>query len=284
MFVNALTQVIVQGITGRLGSFHTQRMLHYGTRIVAGVTPGKGGVDVCGVPVFNSVKDALRKHRAEWSVLFVPAPFAKSAACEALRAGLNIVIITEGVPVHDTLAILQEARRHKRLVIGPNCPGITVAGLCKLGIMPTEVFSSGRVAVVSRSGTLTHEIVDLLTRAGIGQSLVVGIGGDRVVGMDFVDILRVCEKDKETAAVVLIGEIGGVKEVRAADFIRRMKKPVVAYVAGVSAPPGKTMGHAGAIVYGDNESAVAKIRLLRKAGALVARMPHDVPRLVKKVL
>ena len=264
--------------------FHTQRMLAYGTRIVAGVTPGRGGEEAWGVPVFNTVREALRQHRAEWSILFVPAPFAKKAALEALHASLNLVIITEGIPVHDTIAILDEARRKKKLVIGPNCPGITIVGACKLGIMPTEVFSPGRVAVVSRSGTLTHEIVDQLTQSGIGQSTVLGIGGDPVVGMDFVDVLQLYEKDKQTAAVVLIGEIGGVKEVRAATYIYKMKKPVVAYVAGVSAPPGKTMGHAGAIVHGNNESAAAKIKILKKAGVLIARTPHEVPRLVKKAL
>ena len=283
MLISSKTPVIVQGITGRHGQFHTQKMLGAGARIVAGVTPGKAGKTVHGVPVFNTVKRALKHHRAQWSVLFVPAQFAKKAACEALRANLHIVIITEHIPVHDVIEVMTEAKRRKRIVIGPNCPGLTVVGQAKLGIMPAEIFKKGDVGVVSRSGTLTYEVVDQLTRAGIGQSTVIGIGGDRVRGFDFVDALHYFAKDQATKRIVMIGEIGGVAENHAADVVQSMRKPVVTFIAGRSAPPGKHMGHAGAIVYGANEGAQAKMDLLKAAGAHVVKKPSDIPKVLKRL-
>lgn len=277
------TKVIVQGITGRHGAFHTQQMLHYGTRIVAGVTPGKAGESVAGVPVFNSVRDALRTHKATWSVIFVPAAFAKNAALEALRCNLHLVIITEGIPVHDTLAILEEARMRKCHVIGPNGPGITRIGVSKLGIMPNNIFLRGDVGIVSRSGTLTYEVVDQLTQKGTGQSTVIGIGGDKVRDVDFVQTLQWFERDKHTKKIVMIGEIGGTSEQHAIPVIKRMKKPVIAFIAGRSAPKGKSMGHAGAIIHGDGETAEAKIKALREAGVTVVDKPSQIALKLRKV-
>ncbi len=276
------TRAIVQGITGNQGSFHTKRMLEYGTDIVAGVTPGKGGKKVEGIPVYNSVKEALEEHKEEWSVIFVPAKFAKSAAVEALDNNLNIVIITEGIPVHDAIDIMKKANEKKLSVIGPNCPGIMSPGASKLGIMPGHIFKPGKVGVISRSGTLTYEIVDSLTQSGLGQSTVIGVGGDAVIGIDFVEALKLFEKDKETEQVVIIGEIGGDMEERTASFIKQgYKKKVVAYIAGRTAPEGKRMGHAGAVISGSSGTAASKIKALEDAGVRVAKLPSEVVEFLK---
>jgi succinyl-CoA synthetase alpha subunit len=283
ILIDKNTKVIVQGITGKHGSFHTQMMRAYGTNIVAGVTPGKGGQKISCIPVYNTVKEALKKHEAQWSAIFVPAPHAKDAAIEALDAGLNIVIITENIPVFDTLEILSKAEEKKKKVIGPNCPGITSVGESKIGIMPNHIFKKGDVGVLSRSGTLTYEIIYQLTKKGIGQSIAAGIGGDQITGMDFIDMLKLLEKDKNTKKIVLIGEIGGEAEIRAAEYIKKhIKKQVVAFIAGRSAPPGKKMGHAGAIISGNKETAQAKIDSLRKAGVKVAMLPSEIPKLLKE--
>lgn len=280
MLIDATTRVIVQGITGHHGSFHTRLMLEYGTNIVAGVTPGKGGQTVEGVPVFNRVKDAIARHSADWSILFVPAPFALDASMEALSQNLNLVIISEHIPVYDVLKIVHEAQRRNKIVIGPNCPGIIVPDESKLGIMPGDIFHSGSLGVLSRSGTLTYEIVAHLSEAGIGQSTVVGIGGDMVVGFQFLKGLEMLEKDEKTDKILLIGEIGGDAEERAARYIREfIKKPVVAYIAGRTAPPGKTMGHAGAIISGGKGTFESKKKALEVVGVKVAVFPHDVPEL-----
>lgn len=278
IFINKKTRVIVQGITGRAGQVHTKNMLDFGTKIVAGVTPSKSGQKVHGIPVYDRVKFALRDHKADWSVIFVPAPFAKDAAIEALEAGLNIAIITEGVPVHDTVKIMECAKKNKKIVLGPNCPGMCSPSECKLGIMPNMIFKKGNIGVVSRSGTLTYEIVNTLTQSKIGQSTVVGIGGDPIIGLNFIDVLKEFNKDPKTKKIILVGEIGGNLEQLAADYIKKnVKKKVVAYIAGLTAPKGKTMGHAGAIIEGSGAStAEAKIKALEDAGVKVASLPGEV--------
>jgi succinyl-CoA synthetase alpha subunit len=284
MIIDAQTKVVVQGITGHQGRAHTRAMLDFGTDIVAGVTPGKGGEVAEGVPVYDTVREAVREHGATASVIFVPAAAAKDSALEALEAGLEtVVLITEHVPVHDAMSIVQFARLVGSRVIGPNCPGISVPGRSKLGIMPNQIFLEGSVGVVSRSGTLTYEVVSSLTESGLGQSTCIGIGGDPVVGISFVDALRLFEDDDRTDEVVLIGEIGGSAEEEAAEFIRtQMQKPVVAYIAGRTAPPGKRMGHAGAIVYRGKGTAKSKIDALELAGASVADRPSAIPSLINK--
>ncbi len=276
------TRAIVQGITGAQGSFHTKLMLDYGTRIVAGVTPGKAGGEVHGVPVYNSVKDALHEHDATASIIFVPASFALDAALEAIESLELVVIITEGIPVHDTMKIKAYAERHGSRVIGPNTAGIISPEKSKLGIMPAQVFKRGNVGVVSRSGTLAYEIALAITEAGFGESTLVGIGGDPVVGTGFVEVLQMFEDDEETSAIVLIGEIGGDAEERAAEFIKTMSKPVVGYVAGLTAPPGKRMGHAGAIISRGRGTAESKIKALEAGGARVARIPQEIPELLEQ--
>lgn len=277
------TKVIVQGITGNQGTFHAGLMQEYGTDIVAGVTPGKAGEKVNEIPVYNTVKDALVEHKASWSVIFVPARFAKDASFEAIGAGLNIVIITENIPLHDNIAIQAAAAKKGCVVVGPNTAGLTTVGECKLGIMPNHIFKPGRIGVVSRSGTLTYEIVDELTRSGLGESTVVGIGGDMVIGTDFIDALRLFEKDTKTEAVVLIGEIGGDLEERAAEFVKQnMSKRVVAYIAGRTAPEGKRMGHAGAIISGSAGTAESKTAALEAAGIPVAKLPSEIINLLKR--
>jgi len=274
--------VIVQGITGHQGRFHSQAMRSFGTRVVAGVTPGKGGEEVDGVPVYESVRDAISSHGADASVVFVPAHSAKDSALEALEAGVPlVVIVTEGMPIHDAMTVIQFSRVVGARVIGPNCPGLTVPGKAKLGIMPSSIFREGGTAVVSRSGTLTYEVVSSLTEAGIGQSICLGIGGDPVVGTSFVDALRMFEADERTSEVVLIGEIGGTAEEEAADFIRdEMSKPVVAYIAGRTAPAGRKIGHAGAIISQGKGSAKSKSKALKDAGARVAERPSEIARLL----
>ena len=277
------TKCLVQGITGKQGSFHTEQMLKYDTCIEAGVTPGKGGQDFLGVPIFNSIEEAVNETDINSSIIFVPAKFAKDAAFESIRHLDLVVIISEHIPIHDSLDIMAYANQMGTTVIGPNTPGIISPGVGKLGIMPTHIFAEGNVGVISRSGTLTYEIASELTRAGIGQSTCVGIGGDPVVGTNYIDILKRFEDDKGTDAVVLIGEIGGNAEEKAAEYIEKeMDKPVVSYIAGRSAPPGKRMGHAGAIIQGNTGTVASKTEALNNAGVNVAKMPSEIVDLLKK--
>ncbi len=280
MLINKNTHVIVQGI-GKQGRFHLKLMREYGTKIVAAVSRSQTG-ELEGVPIYPTLADALAKHRADYSILFIPAKFAKEAAIDALEHNLNIIIITEGIPVLDTLEILKLAKKKKRTVIGPNCPGIIAPGKSKIGIMPAHIFKKGSVAVISRSGTLTYEIVSQMNKAGIGQSLVVGVGGDQLIGTDFVDILKILRKDTNTESIILLGEIGGNLEERAAEYIIKTKFPkkIVAYIAGRTAPEGKQMGHAGAIIEGSAGTAESKIKSLEKAGIKVARLPSEVVKLL----
>lgn len=286
IIVDQNTRAVVQGITGSQGRFHAERMLKYGTRVVAGVTPGRGGEEIFGIPIFDTVKEAVMKKNANASIIFVPAAFAVDAIMEALSAGIETVVcITEGIPVHDELKAYLRAKEEKAILIGPNCPGVISPGKSHLGIMPTHVFKEGKVGVVSRSGTLTYQISHNLTSLGIGQSTVVGIGGDRIVGLDFSDVLEMFEKDRETEAIVLIGEIGGRDEERAAEFIRQnISKPVVAYIAGITAPPGKRMGHAGAIIEGGVGTAESKIRAFKDVGVDVGKTPKEVAEIVARKL
>ena len=277
------TKCLVQGITGKQGSFHTEQMLKYDTCIEAGVTPGKGGQDFMGVPIFNSIEEAVEQTDINSSIIFVPAKFAKDAAFESIRHLDLVVIISEHIPVHDSLDIMAYAKQMGTTVIGPNTPGIISPGVGKLGIMPTHIFDEGNVGLISRSGTLTYEIASELTRAGIGQSTCVGIGGDPVVGTNYIDILKRFEADDDTEAVVLIGEIGGNAEEKAAEYIKNeMTKPVVSYIAGRTAPPGKRMGHAGAIIQGNSGTVESKTKDLNGAGVEVAKMPSEIVDLLKK--
>lgn len=287
IIVDRNTVVLVQGITGREGSFHTEAMLRYGTRIAAGVTPGKGGARVAGVPVYNTVSEAVRNHpEINTSIVFVPAPYAPDAVYEAIDAGIKtIVVITEGIPVHDEIKMINYARSRGVIIVGPNCPGVISPGeRVKVGIMPERSFGPGHVGVVSRSGTLTYEISEALLRAGFGHSTVVGIGGDPVTGLDFIDVVEMFFRDPETRGVVVIGEIGGDAEERLASYIRTvgLKKPVIAFIAGKTAPPGKRMGHAGAIITMGMGSAESKIRALESVGVPVAVTPMQVAELAKK--
>ncbi len=294
ILINKNSRFIIRGITGGQGSFHTKMMLEYGTNIVAGVTPKKGGQVVEGVPVFDTVKEAMalcsgrsrpattKNGNDTWSIHFVPAPFVKKSALEDLAEGLNLIIITEHIPVHDALAIVNFAKEKGLHVIGPNCPGVITPGEAKAGIMPAKIFQHGRVGVVSKSGTLTYEIVNHLSQHKIGQSTCVGIGGDPIVGSDYIDILELFEKDSDTDKIVLIGEIGGNLEEAAAEYIKdHVRKPVVAYIAGRTAPPGKTMGHAGAIVSGQSGTAQSKQEALEAAGVKVAELPSEVVKMLK---
>ncbi len=283
VYLDESTSVIVQGITGRQGSFHTGQMLQYGTKITGGVSPGKGGRSVEGVPVFNTVFEAMENHPADAGILFMPAPFAKDAAYEALDAGLKlIVMIPEHIPLHDATEIMSYARFKDAVVVGPNTNGLVSSGLCKIGIMPNRYFIPGPVGVVSRSGTLCYEIVSHLAEKGIGTSTVIGIGGDRVVGLHFTDVLKKFEEDPATESIVLIGEIGGSAEEEAAAYIAsEVSKPVVAYLAGRSAPPGKKMGHAGAIIERGRGTFESKVEALSEAGVKVADLPNSVYELVK---
>jgi succinyl-CoA synthetase alpha subunit len=282
VLVDANTRVLVQGITGHQGTVHTVQMKKFGTKVVGGVTPGKGGTQVEGVPVFDSVADAVAKTGANASVIFVPAPFAKDAFFEAADAGIPlVVIVTEHIPFHDMLTMYYYGRLRGTRIIGPNCPGIAAPGKAKVGIIPNVVFNPGRVGVISRSGTLTYEIVNGIKEVGLGQSTCIGLGGDPVVGTSFVDALPLFEQDPDTDVLVLVGEIGGTAEEEAAGYIRQhFSKPVVAYIAGRSAPPGKRMGHAGAIIARGRGTAASKLSALQAAGATVADFPYDVPGLV----
>jgi succinyl-CoA synthetase alpha subunit len=286
ILIDKKTRLLVQGITGGEGSFHTQRCIKYGTKVVAGVTPGKGGSETLGVPVFNTVEAAVERTKANASLIFVPAAFAADAILEAVDAGLPLVVcITEGIPVSDMVLVHNYLKGKQTRLIGPNCPGLISPGKCKAGLMAGEIHLPGNVGVVSRSGTLTYETVAQLTGLGIGQSTCVGIGGDPLPGSTFVDILELFQKDKDTKAVVLIGEIGGTAEQEAARFIReKMSKPVVAFVAGATAPPGRRMGHAGAIISGSSGRASDKIAALAAAGATIAPSPAEIGLTMQKVL
>ncbi len=281
------TKVVVQGITGQQGKFHSDYMMEYGTEVVAGVTPGKGGKKINGVPVFNTVERAKEETGANASIIFVPAPFSKDAAMEAIDAGMDpVVIITESIPVQDTAKFMRMAENSGTTIIGPNTPGIISPGKSKVGIMPNHIFEEGNVGLVSRSGTLTYEIVNTITKKGFGQSTAFGLGGDPIVGMDFIDALKHYEKDDQTDAVIMIGEIGGSAEEKAAKFIEEgYSKPVVAYIAGRTAPKGKRMGHAGAIVSeGGTGTAESKIEALEGAGVSVARMPTEIGEILEEKL
>lgn len=287
VFVNKRTRAIVQGITGAQGSFHTRLMLDYGTKLVAGVTPGKSGTNVHGVPVYDTVKEAIEKHDASASIIFVPAPFAADAAFEAIESGLKtIVIITEHIPVKDAIQVMARAKQNNVNVIGPNTPGIIAPGECKLGIMPAHVFKPGTVGIASRSGTLTYEIASGLSVAELGQSTCIGLGGDPIVGLSFVEVLKEFEKDRQTKAVALIGEIGGDLEELAAKFVSEegYSKPIVSFIAGRTAPTGKRMGHAGAIIMGKAGTAQSKIDAFKAAGIGVAEKPSDVARMIAEKL
>ncbi len=284
IIVNENTRLIVQGITGHQGQYHTGAMKEFGTNVVGGVTPGKGGMEVLGVPVFDTMREAVSATGANASIIYVPARFLKDAAFEAIDSGVKtVVIITEHVPVHDAMEILAFSHRKGVRVIGPNCPGIASPGKAKVGIMPNAIFKEGSTGVVSRSGTLTYEIVNSLTEAGIGQSTAVGIGGDPIIGTTFINALRMFQDDPQTERIVMVGEIGGTAEEEAAEFIREyVTKPVYSYIAGRTAPPGKRMGHAGAIIAKGRGTAESKIKALESVGVKVAKVPVEIADLIKK--
>jgi len=275
ILINKDSRVVVQGITGKTGLFHTRQCREYGTNIVAGVTPGKGGIHVDGIPVFDSMEEALRIAKANVSMIFVPPPGAADAILEAVESGIELAVcITEGVPIRDMVMAKRIVEQSKTRLVGPNCPGLITPGECKVGIMPGYIHKPGKIGVVSRSGTLTYEAVKQLSDAGLGQSTCVGIGGDPIIGMKFVDVMKMFNDDPETEAVFMIGEIGGGAEEEAAEWIRdHMTKPVAAFIAGVTAPPGKRMGHAGAIITGGKGKAEDKIRTLQECGVTVSTSP-----------
>jgi succinyl-CoA synthetase alpha subunit len=286
VLIDKSTRVLVQGLTGREGTFHAQQMLDYGTKVVAGVTPGKGGTEHLGVPVFDTVAEAVSKTRANVSVIFVPPPFAADAILEAFDAELPLVIcITEGIPTLDMVRVAAALKNSRSRLIGPNCPGIISPGLCKIGIMPASIHKQGHVGVVSRSGTLTYEAVDQLTRLGIGQSTCIGIGGDPIIGTSFLDAIQLFNADRDTHAIVMIGEIGGNAEETAAAYIKQhVKKPVVGFIAGQTAPPGRRMGHAGAIISGGQGTAADKYRAMRAAGIHTVQSPAEIGHTLARVL
>ncbi|MCP4686153.1 MAG: succinate--CoA ligase subunit alpha, partial [bacterium] len=284
IFINKKTTVIVQGITGRDGSFHATQMKKYGTKVVAGVTPGKGGTKVSGIPVFNTMEEAVAKTKANTSVIYVPPPFAVDAIYEAVDAGIKLVVcVTEGVPANDMMKAVPYVKAKGARLIGPNCPGLISTDQSKVGILPGNIVKKGNIGVVSRSGTLTYEAIWALTLAGLGQTTCVGIGGDQVNGTNFIDCLAAFEADKSTKGVVMIGEIGGSDEEDAAKYIKKnLTMPVVAFIAGQTAPPGKRMGHAGAIVSGGSGTAEGKVAALKKVGIPVAGSPTELPILLKE--
>lgn len=286
ILINKDTKVIVQGITGRDGAFHTSKMKAYGTNIVGGISPGKAGQQVEGIPVFNTVEDAVKATGANASVIFVPAPFAGDAILEASYAGIELVVcITEHVPVQDMIRVMPVLKKNDTKLVGANCPGLITPGECLIGILPGMIFKPGNVGLISRSGTLTYEVVNMLTENDLGQTTCVGIGGDSVSGLYFIDLLEMYENDPKTDAVVVIGEIGGDAEEQAAKFIKeKMTKPVVAFIAGQSAPPGKRMGHAGAIISSGAGTAEEKIKAFNAAGVPVAKEPSEIPGLIKEKL
>ncbi len=286
ILVNKNTKLVIQGITGRDGKFHTGKMKEYGTKIVAGVSPGKGGLVLDDIPVFNSVDAAVKATGANTSIIFVPAAFASDAILEASEAGIELVIcISEGLPIQDMIKVTPILKQNGTLLIGPNCPGIITPDEALIGILPANIFKKGNIGFISRSGTLTYEVVSLLTENNFGQTTCVGIGGDPVAGLYFIDLLERFENDPETIAVVVIGEIGGDAEEQAAQFIaKKMTKPVVAFIAGQTAPPGKRMGHAGAIISSGSGTAAEKIAAFNKAGVPVAKEPNEIPALLREVL
>jgi len=285
ILVNEETKAIVQGITGKQGRFHTKEMLKYGTNIVAGTSPGKAGQKVEGVPVYNSIEEIKRDFPdINASIIFIPAPFVKDAAFEAISELDLVVIITEHIPIHDTMEIVEYAKENNTILIGPNTPGIITPGVGKLGIMPTHIFNKGHIGLVSRSGTLTYEIASQISDDGYGISTGVGIGGDPVTGQNFIDILKRFENDPETEQIVMLGEIGGVPEVKAAKYAEEhLSKPIVSFIAGVSAPLGKRMGHAGAIIEGTDGTAENKKELLRQHGVHVADTPKDIVKIIEEL-
>jgi succinyl-CoA synthetase alpha subunit len=280
------TKVVVQGITGNEGAFHAKQMVEYGTKVAAGVTPGKGGQRFDGIPIFNTVKEAVERTRADAAAIFVPPPFAADAIMEAIDAGVDLVVcLTDGIPTLDMIAVKEYMKAKKTLLIGPNTPGIISPGTCKIGLMPGYIHKQGRIGVISRSGTLTYEVVDQLTKLGIGQSTCVGIGGDPIIGLRFRDLLQRFEADPDTDAVIMIGEIGGRAEEDAAAYYRQcMTKPVVAFIAGLTAPPGRRMGHAGAIISGGAGSAREKIKALAEAGIVVVKNPAEMGQTIADIV
>ena len=288
VLVDSKTKVLVQGLTGKEGTFHAEQMLEYGTKIVAGVTPGKGGTKHLGVPVFNTVAEAVSKTGAEATIIFVPPPFAADALLEAVDAGMGlglVVSITEGIPILDMVRVADVLKNSNARLIGPNCPGIISPGKCKLGIMPGRIHKQGHVGVVSRSGTLTYEAVDQLTRLGIGQSTCIGIGGDPIIGTNFIDAIKLFNDDADTHAIILIGEIGGNAEENAAAYIEKhVRKPVVGFIAGQTAPPGRRMGHAGAIISGGQGTAAEKYAAMRAAGIHTVQSPAEIGQTLAAVI
>lgn len=286
ILINESTRLIVQGITGRDGSFHTKKMLEYGTKVVGGTTPGKGGTDILGVPVFNTVADAVKATQANTSIIFVPARFAADAIMEAADAGIKLIIcISEGVPTLDVVKAHRFVQMKGAMLIGPNCPGLMSPEKSLVGILPGQIFKKGNIGVISRSGTLTYEVVYHLTANGMGQSSAIGMGGDPVVGLYFRELLEMLQNDPDTDAIVMIGEIGGNAEEQAAEYIKKhVTKPVVGFIAGQSAPPGKQMGHAGAIISSGSGTAAEKIAALEAAGVQVAKEPSEIPNILKEKL
>lgn len=286
IFINKNTRLIVQGITGKEGSFHAKSCKEYGTNLVGGVTPNKGGMSILDVPVFNTVKEAVSETKANTSLIFVPARFGANAIIEAAESGIELIVcITEGIPILDMMKAKKSVQMNGSRLIGPNCPGLITPEECKVGIMPSKIHKKGTVGVVSRSGTLTYEAVNQLTQLGIGQSTCIGIGGDPIIGTSFIDVLKAFQEDEQTKAICMIGEIGGTAEEEAADFIKQyVTKPVVSFIAGLSAPEGKRMGHAGAIISAGKGTAKSKIKALTDAGVTVCENPANLGKLIAKSL